>query len=285
MSSGLQGRTVLVPRAEDQAPDLSQRIRAAGGQPVEAPTIAIVPGDRAELVGHLQDLAEGGFRAVCLTSPNGVSAVASALEEAHLGPVALAGVIVAVVGPGTARRLREELGLEPDLMPVTSTTAALGDAFPPAGAATDDGRKAQPHTGTAAGAGSAAAWGRRPHRVLLPRADIASRELPDALAAKGYQPVVVAAYRTIVPDDFPSGVAERLAGGDVDLLAFTSSSTVRNFVDLVGDRAWSGLVVSIGPVTSATCAEHGIEVAVEADRHDLDGLVRALERAAAGAGR
>lgn len=285
MSGDLQGRTVLVPRAEDQASDLSRRIRAAGGQPVEAPTIAIVPGDRAQLVGHLRDLAEGGFTAVCLTSPNGVGAVASVLEEAGLDPAAFAGVTVAVVGPGTGRRLREDLGIEPDLVPTTSTTAALGDAFPPAGAASDDGRDAQPRPGTSAGADSAAAWGRRPHRVLLPRADIASRELPDALAAKGYDPVVVAAYRTIVPDDFPSGVAERLAGGDVDLLAFTSSSTVRNFVELVGDRSWSGLVVSIGPVTSATCAEHGIEVAAEADRHDLDGLVRALERAAAEAGR
>ena len=67
-----------------------------------------------------------------------------------------------------------------------------------------------------------------------------------------------------------------LAAGRIDLLAFASSSTVRNFVAMVGDEPWSGRVVSIGPVTSATAAELGVPVTREADPHTLDGLVDAL---------
>ena len=119
-------------------------------------------------------------------------------------------------------------------------------------------------------------------RALLPRADIASPALPDGLRAKGYDPVEVVAYRTVTPDGLPGEVLQALEDGEIDLLAFASPSTVRNFVALVGDRPWRGRVVSIGPVTSAACREVGVEVAAEADPHDLEGLVAALVRAAAG---
>jgi uroporphyrinogen-III synthase len=85
---------------------------------------------------------------------------------------------------------------------------------------------------------------------------------------------------TRAPDELDPQVLADLASGRIDLLAFASSSTVRNFAVTVGEHGWQGRVVSIGPVTSATCAEHGIEVTEEADPHDLDGLVDALVRAA-----
>ncbi|MDP9021268.1 MAG: uroporphyrinogen-III synthase [Actinomycetota bacterium] len=247
----LAGVSVLVTRAPEQAGELSAQIRALGGEPVEAPTIVIRPGDRTALLDALRQVAAQRFIAVCFTSPNGVSAVAAVVEEARLGRGFLAGVRVAAVGPATAAALREQLGIEPDLVPDTSTTDALGEAF-------------------AAGTG----------RVLLPRADIASDTLPRVLSARGYEPVTVDAYTTAPPERLTPGVADRLAA-DIDLLAFTSSSTVRNFVRLVGDLPWRGRVVTIGPVTSTTCRELGIEVAEEAARHDLDGLVEALIRAAA----
>jgi uroporphyrinogen-III synthase len=75
-------------------------------------------------------------------------------------------------------------------------------------------------------------------------------------------------------------VLDDLEAGRIDLLAFGSSSTVRNFVALTEPEQRRGAVVSIGPVTSATCRELGLEVAEEADPHDLDGLVAALVRAA-----
>lgn len=247
----LAGLSVLVPRAPEQAEALSARIRALGGEPVEAPTIEIRPGDRDRLVAALRGVARGEYTAVCVTSPNGVRAVAAALDDAGLDAQVFAEVQLAAIGPGTARTLRAELGVEPDLVPGTSTTAALGAALP--------------H-----GAG----------RVLLPRADIASAILPEVLTERGYDPVTVDAYVTVLPEDLPPGVAGRLADGQIDLIAFTSSSTVRNFVELIEGRSWTATVVSIGPVTTATCREFDIEVAVEADDHDLDGVVAALVRAA-----
>lgn len=250
MSSPLVGVTVLVPRAREQASRLVGRIRDLGGEPLEAPTIEILPGDREALAAAVRTVADGAHVAVCFTSPNGVRAVAEALEATGLNPSVLDAPLVAAVGPGTTRTLREVLGREPDLVPETSTTQALGAAVPP-------------------GSGS----------VLLPRADIATPTLPDLLREKGYEPVLVAAYRTALPAGFPSEVLERLVAGGVDLVAFTSSSTVRNFVELVDGHTWAARVVSIGPVTSATCREHGIEVTIEAEQHDLDGLVAALMRA------
>ncbi|MEX2503229.1 MAG: uroporphyrinogen-III synthase [Egicoccus sp.] len=240
-------------RARAQASALAEQIRELGGEPVEAPVLRIEHGDRGALRAALHDLGQGAYTVVCLTSPNGVDAVADAIEEDDLDARVFAGVpVVACVGSGTAARLWERLRVRPDLVPERATTESLGEAVPP-------------------GSG----------RVLLPRADIASEILHRMLVDKGYEPVEVTAYRTTLPEALPDLVLDDLAAGRIDLLAFASSSTVRNFVTLVGDRPWQGAVVSIGPVTSRTCRELGIPVAVEADPHDLDGLVAALVDAAA----
>lgn len=239
---------VLVPRTRAQASDLSMHVRSLGGEPVEAPTIAIGPGDADHLAEAVGDLAAGAFVAVCLTSPNGVDALADAIDAAGLDARVLARVErVACVGPGTAARLHERLHVSADLVPEVATTTGLSDAFPP-------------------GHG----------HVLLPRADIATNQLADGLTAMGYRPVEVAAYRTTRPDGLPPAVLADLGAGRIDLLAFASSSTVRNFVDLVGEHPWSGRVVSIGPVTSTTARELGVPVARQADPHTLEGLVAAL---------
>jgi uroporphyrinogen-III synthase len=248
----LAGHRVLVPRAADQAEALATRIRALGGEPVPAPVLRIEPGDQAALRAAVRDLRAAAFTAICFTSPNGVDAVADAIEEEDLDARALAGApTVACVGTGTAGRLWERLRVRADLIPATATTEALGEAMP-------------------AGSG----------RVLLPRADLANPVLAEVLTAKGYDCVEVVAYRTGSPPTLPDEVLGQLGAGAIDLLAFGSSSTVRNFVALVGGRPWSAAVVSIGPVTSRTCRELGLEVAVEADQHDLDGLVAALVAAA-----
>ena len=249
MSGGpLAGRRVLVPRAQQQAAALSDRISALGGEPVEAPVLTIEPGDDAALRAALRDLADGVYDLLCLTSPNGVDAVADALVEERLDARALAEVgTIACVGPGTAARLWHRLRVVADLLPPKATTRSLGEAVSP-------------------GEG----------RALLPRADIANPFLPDLLCDKGYACTEVVAYRTGTPDALDAEVVNALAAGEIDLLAFASPSTVRNFVALMDGRAWSGAVVSIGPVTTAACHEAGIEVAVEADPHDLDGLVDGL---------
>jgi uroporphyrinogen III methyltransferase / synthase len=250
----LSSRRVLVPRAVAQAGPLADRIRALGGEPVQAPVLRIEPGDDAALRAAVRDLHGAAFTAVCFTSPNGVDAVADAIEDELLDARALAGApTIACVGSGTAGRLWERLRVRADLMPATATTEALGESLP-------------------SGSG----------RVLLPRADLANPVLTELLSAKGYECVEVTAYRTAAPAALPREVLDDLAAGAIDLLAFGSSSTVRNFVHLVGDHPWTGAVVSIGPVTSRTCRELGIEVAAEATQHDLDGLVDALVLAAGG---
>lgn len=248
----LAGVRVLVPRAPGQARALSDRIRALGGEPVEAPVLTIEPGDRVALEHAVRDLAAGRFRVLCLTSPNGVDALADALAAAGLDTRALAGAgSVACVGRGTAGRLWQRCRVRADLLPPRATTRSLGEAIP-------------------AGDGPA----------LLPRADIASPVLPAVLTAKGYDPVEVVAYRTGRPSELPTEVLAALAGDQVDLVAVASPSTARNLVALLDGRPWSRQVVSIGPVTSATCRELGLGVLAEADPHDLDGLTAALVRAA-----
>jgi uroporphyrinogen-III synthase len=248
----LAGRRVLVARSAGEAPALSARVRELGGEPVEAPVLRIEEGDTGALRAAIHDLAAGAFTAVCLTSPNGVDAVADAIEDDGLDARVFAGVpTVACVGAGTAARLWERLRVRPDLVPEHATTESLGAAVPP-------------------GTG----------RVLLPRADIASEILHRMLADKGYEPVEVVAYRTVAADELPAAVVDDLAAGRIDLLPFASASTVHNFVALLAGRPWQGRVVSIGPVTSRACRELDVPVAVEAAPHDLDGLVAALVVAA-----
>jgi uroporphyrinogen III methyltransferase / synthase len=252
-SAPLAGRRVLVPRAAGQAAALSERIRALGGEPVEAPVLTIEPGDRPALHAAVRELAGGRFTLLCLTSPNGVDALATALGDVGLDARAFAGVErVACVGRGTAARLWARCRIRPDLVPPRATTRALGEAVPP-------------------GTG----------RALLPRADLASPILPALLAAKGYDPVDVIGYRVGRPDGLPAAVRAGLRDGTIDLLAVASPSTARNLVRLVGPDGWTGRLVSIGPVTTAACEDLGVAVAAEADPHDLDGLVAALVRAAA----
>ncbi len=247
----LAGRRVLVGRAQGQQGALAARIRDLGGEPVQVPLIVIEPGDVDQMHVAAGELHDGQFTAVCLTSPNGVDALAAALAARQLpSTTVLHAEIIACVGHGTARALHDRLGIEPTLVPPSATTKSLAAAFP---------------EGTG--------------RVLLPRADIANPVLATILAQKGYDPVDVVAYRTASPPDIDDDIRRQLADGSIDLLAFASSSTVRHFAALVGPQ-WQGAVVSIGPVTTATCVEHGIDVAVEAAQHDLDGLVAALVEAA-----
>lgn len=252
MTGPLSGLRVLVGRAPGQAGVLVRRIAELGGEAVHAPLIDIAPGDLDELRRAARDLADGAYVAVCLTSPNGVDALADALEAEGLDAAVVGSVAtVACVGPGTAAALEQRLGVWPDVIPDKATTHALADSFPD-------------------GSG----------RVLLPRADLANPVLSDVLRRRGYEPDDVVAYRTVTPSRLDEDVAASLAEGEIDLLAFASSSTVRGFHTLIGARPWSGTVVSIGPVTTQTCRDLGIEVAVEAKLHDLDGLVEALVAAA-----
>jgi uroporphyrinogen III methyltransferase/synthase len=184
---------------------------------------------------------------VCLTSPNAVALLFEALAARGRDARALAGAGVAAIGPGTAREL-EHHGIRADVVPqhsvAESLLAELSD--------TDLGGK----------------------RVLIPRAGVARDVLPDGLREGGAEVDVVALYDTI-GEPLEQPVVDAVAAADY--VTFTSSSTVTRFLDAIGEQVPNGArIVSIGPVTSATARERGLEVHVEAERHDVDGLVEAL---------
>ena len=239
---------MLVPRARAQAAELSDRLRDLGAEPLEAPVIEVAPGDPGVLAAARQRLSAGEVAVLAVTSPNGVDALADAgVRRAELDRAGL----VAVVGRGTDRRLRARFDRGADLLPERATTRSLGAAVP-------------------AGTGLA----------LLPRADLASPDLPRLLADRGYDVEEVVAYRILRPDALPREVLARLDAGGIDVIALSSPSMVRNLLALVGERPLDARLVSIGPVTTATCHQLGLAVAVEADPHDLDGLVAAIVAAA-----
>lgn len=243
----LAGVTVLVLRARHQAGGLGDRLEAAGASVVAAPVLQIGPGNVAGLRRAVQGLARHEYEAACLTSSNAVVAVSEALAAEGLDARAFADVLVGCVGPATAARLSERLGLRPDVVPDSSTAGALGEAFP-----------------------------RGTGRLLLPRGDLAGSELPLALVAKGWKVDDVLAYRTRTATRLPREVLHGLADGTIDFVAFTSASTVRAFERLLAGRPSHAAAVSIGPMTTNACEGAGIPVAAQAERHDLDGLIAAI---------
>jgi uroporphyrinogen III methyltransferase/synthase len=232
----LLGVSVAVTRARAQASGLAARLRALGADVVETPVIRIVP-----LPVELP--AIGLYDLVCLTSPNGARLLFERLAEQGLDARALAGARVAAIGPGTAAALREA-GVIADVVPERFVAEGLVEAL----------------------AGQPAS------RVLVARAAVARDVLPDALRERGAEVDVVALYETVAE---PLDEAQLAAARAADYVTFTSSSTVKFWSEAVGEPG-AGRLVSIGPVTSEALRERGLEPHVEAEQHDIDGLVRAL---------
>jgi uroporphyrinogen-III synthase len=216
-----------------------------GARSIVAPAIVIRPARSATLTRALRDLAAGRFRWIVLTSP----ATVAMLDERLSSPQDVR-ADVAAIGDGTAEAFRRWAGRDVDMRAGRFTTAGLARAFP-----------------------------RGDGRVLCARADIAPEGLEDALSAKGWTPTRVEAYRTVFPKALPSQARDALAAGEVDVITFTSASTVRGFVGAVGTVRGSPKFVCIGPVTSKEARSHGIRVHAVADPHTTEGLVAAIERA------
>ena len=243
-SRPLFGRRVVITRAREQASGLRARLTELGAEVVELPSIVVEPIDVA-----LPELS--GYAWLVLTSANGVDAFfRRGLHPRGLDARALAGVQVAAIGPGTAAAL-ERFGVRADLVPERFVAESLLDAFPPP---------------SAPGA-----------RVLVARAEQARAVLPDGLVGLGYTVDIVPLYRTVTAEPDPVDLA-RVRAGEVDAITFTSSSTVDNFCRIVGPITSEVRIVSIGPITSASAAAAGLRVDIEADPHDIDGLVAAVVR-------
>ena len=243
-SRPLFGKTVVVTRARAQASSLLARLRELGADTVEIPAIRTdEPADGgAALAGAVErlsndDAGNEGYDWVVVTSPNGAHRLLAACRDAR----ALGRAKVAAIGPGTADALAEG-NIVADLIPDRFVAEGLLEVFP-------DG----------------------PGRVLVPRAAEARDVLPDGLREKRWEVDVVEAYRTVQGRPSDDELARATAA---DVVTFTSSSTVRNFLAVCD--AVPPIVACIGPITAATARDHGLSVDVEADSHTIDGLLAAL---------
>ena len=260
-SRPLAGRRIVVTRARAQVGTLRAMLEADGAEVVEFPTIRIAPPeDLAPLDGAIARLAEYGW--IVFTSRNGVAALCDRMRALGCDLGVLRGVRLASIGPGTADALRSA-GLPVDLAPAEFRAEALVETF--------------------------AGVDLRGVRVLLPRAAVARDALPDGLRAHGALVDVVPAYRTEVEREHALEVRRRLVAERVDAVTFTSSSTVRNFVELLGADAGrvldATLVACIGPVTAASARSCGLRIGLVADHYTMMGLVAALRAALGGVAR
>ena len=242
----LFGRRVVVTRAREQAGELVMRLQAQGAATVEVPAIEIrEPADGGAALAAAVDRL-GDYDWVVLTSPNGARRLLDAVRDRGRDARAFAGARLAAIGPGTAEALAGA-NLVVDLVPPRFVAESLLDALPAPSA-----------TGG---------------RLLLVRAAVARDVLPEGLRGKGWDVDVIEAYRT---EQAPLAEEQAAAVAAADVVTFTSSSTVSNFLAAMGGRPIPPVVVAIGPITAATARDHGLAVDVEAEVHTIDGLVDAL---------
>jgi len=256
----LFGKRIAVTRPESQAHEFTQLLSAYGAEPVVVPTIRIVPPPSWEVLDQAIRRI-GDYRWLMFTSVNGVGPFIDRLRAAGKDVRALAHLRVCAIGPRTARELGAH-GIAPDLIPSQYQAEGLLEAL-----------NSEPMRGT---------------RVLIPRAETAREILPERLTALGARVDVIPVYRTVAPVAALDWFREEMESGRIHVITFTSSSTVRNFVDLMGGtdaaRRVTGrvLIGCIGPITAHTAAECGLPVAVVPEENTVPALTEAIVRHFAG---
>ena len=263
--SPLSGRRVLVGRTRHQASALSEGLRSLGADVIEIPFIEIrKPRSYKPLDSALKSIAKYDW--LILTSVNGVEALATRMSKTRMRPLQMAHLKIAAIGPATAEAI-QKCGLKAAVVPERYIAESVVESLR---------RKV------------------KGKRVLLVRARLARDVIPRELRRAGGRVDVVEAYQTVVPP--ASKRRLQMIMNDPKrrphIVSFTSSSTVRNFVALLGGRGRSNVrnnvrnkaiagdmqLASIGPVTSATLRENGFPVHVEATEYTIPGLVRAVRQ-------
>jgi uroporphyrinogen III methyltransferase / synthase len=249
----LEGRTVVVTRAAEQAGDFVALLREAGADIIEAPAITIVPpASGAALDAALTAAAR--FTWIMFTSVNGVGMVDRRLRQLGLGWSSLGGARVAAIGPATAAAL-ERRGLRVAVVPEEYRAEGLVDRLR-----------------GVVGEGD---------RILLPRAAHTRDVLVVELQRLGADVTEVPAYETRAAATGSDALRAALAAGTVHVVTFTSSSTARNFARLFTDderRRWLAdvTIASIGPITAATAAEFGLVTTVMPSEYTIPAFARAI---------
>ena len=250
----LFGRGIVITRPEPQAEDLARLLRARGARVIHFPVIQIVPpGDWAPLDRAIDRLE--GYRWIIFTSANGVAFFFERLRERGKDIRELKGVRIATIGPATASAV-EALGINVDLVPEEFISEGVVRAF--------------------------AGHDLQGCRILLPRAAEARDVIPEGLARMGATVDVATAYRTIKADRDPSELRKLLANGEVDVITFTSPSTVHNFLKIMGsafELPPNVRIATIGPVTEAAAKKAGLPTHIRQQRYTITKLVDAIAAA------
>ena len=252
----LFGRRIVVTRSLEQAGELIEMLEERGAEAIPAPSIQIAPPEDADALGRACDEAST-FDWIVFTSGNGVEYFMERLL-ATSDVRELKGVRICTIGPSTASRVAR-YGIRVDLTPPEFRAEAVVDAFKATG-------------------------GVKGKRFLLPRADIARDLLADALREAGAFVLDVAAYRTIparAERDGGPDIYRMLLDRQIDAVTFTSASTVKNFVAMLGpdqavDLLRTTVVASIGPVTAEAAQQLDIATNVMPRRYTIPDLVDAL---------
>lgn len=250
----LFGKRIVLTRAQEQAQEFSRLLVAYGAEPVEVPTIQIVPPASwqalDEAIARL-----GAYQWLIFTSVNGVGPFMDRLQVAGNDARALANLRICAIGPRTAQELKT-YGLTADLVPAEFQAEGVIAAL--------------------------AQVGIRGHRILIPRAEVAREILPEQLRELGATVDVIPVYRTIVPTVDVASLTQQLQDGSVAALTFTSSSTVRNFVELFGGQERVRRLVAqvaiacIGPITARTAEEYGLTVTIMPTENTVPALAEAI---------
>ena len=254
-SRPLFGQTIAVTRTRQQASDLSTELAELGAHVIEAPTIELAaPGEWSEVDQMLARIDE--FDWVIFTSQNGVKFTRQRLLETGRDARALAGVRIAAIGSVTAEAIRHELCLKVDLCPQEFVAEALAADLEKHGEV-------------------------RGRRFLLLRADIARPLLREKLLEGGAIEVRdVSIYQTRPATSLPQELLDAIAARDLNWITFTSSSTARNLMSLLGSDYKEKLagvkLASIGPITTRTLVELGMQPTIQAQAYTIDGLVKAM---------
>lgn len=247
----LAGKRIIVTRTRTQAGALTNQLTLLGADVLELPTIRIeLPTDLRAFAELVQD--SHAYDWIIFTSPNGVNSFFELFYKLYDDAREIGAAKIAAIGPATAQRIKE-FHMHVDLQPSEFVAEALVREFKKQG-------------------------GVENLRILLARAEKARDVLPKELSAMGGIVDEGLAYRTVPETRDDNGARRRLLEEGADLITFTSSSTVENYMAL--NLPWpSGMqVASIGPVTSKTARDLGLNVDIEARRHDVPGLVDAIQK-------
>ena len=247
----LAGKRIVVTRTRKQAGTLSARLRELGADVIELPTIRVEkPTNLREFAELVQDAHLYDW--IVFTSVNGVEAFFDLFFKLYDDAREIGGAKIAAIGPATAQRVRD-FHFHVDLQPEEFIAEAVAREFEKQG-------------------------GLENLRILLARAEKARDVLPKSLSALGAIVDEGFAYRTVPETRDVTGARQRLVNEGADLITFTSSSTVENFLGLGLPWPRGMKIASIGPITSKTVREAGLTIDVEARRHDIDGMVDAIQK-------